>query len=388
MLPDNNLHKFLEDDEDWDDEEKIIQGGHKLMSGPGIVTVDMKLFKEEIGEYDKKHHDTSDLRSMGTRTKLVQSWYNALSPSVLKELRQVADKWNQEGPHSDAKDRYHSQHQKKIMEDFIKMAGRTIGLHVVILAAHDRGEGKMPGMTIWESCLRKAKKTFTLALKENKKCAGESQDQLTDLLNEAEYGGDPKDKSDEDDEKGPDLMVQVNDEGYPCLLTGFESLILKNQQKVVQKVFQKAYVVISNNPHTAVSWNHITQDLDHYLNMNYIPQNVVIKDPSHLQKEAISMLFSLWKYCANHNKPIVRGYKSKSRKSQKYIKVSVNEDEVLKKTPKANLSSDEEEDLAIHASHTPSLPEIPYRWGHCQLSSVPLYPAIIPSSLGHSSKTF
>jgi hypothetical protein len=124
--------RFLEDDEDREDEEKIIQGGPKVTSGPGIVTVDMvkdrqddkpldaaafksefspfdvaqKLFKEEIGEYDKKHRDTSDLRSMGTRTKLVRSWYNALSPSVLEELRVVADKWNLEGPHSDAKDRY------------------------------------------------------------------------------------------------------------------------------------------------------------------------------------------------------------------------------------------------------------------------------------------
>jgi hypothetical protein len=34
------------------------------------------------------------------------------------------------------------------MEDFIKMAGRTMGLHIVILAAHDRGEGKMPGTTM------------------------------------------------------------------------------------------------------------------------------------------------------------------------------------------------------------------------------------------------
>ncbi|KAG1858083.1 hypothetical protein F4604DRAFT_1931115 [Suillus subluteus] len=210
MLPNNNLRKairtyylrFLEDDEDQDLEEKITQGGHKLMSGPGIVTVDMvkdrkddkpldaaafktefspfdvaqKLFKEEIGEYDKKHRNTSDLRSMGTRTKLVWSWYNALSPAVLEELRLVAEKWNQEGPHSDAKDRYHSQHQNKIMEDFIKMAGRTMGLHIVILAAHDRGEGKMPGTTIWESCPRKVKKTFTLASNDNKKWAGDSQD--------------------------------------------------------------------------------------------------------------------------------------------------------------------------------------------------------------------
>ncbi|KAG1803232.1 uncharacterized protein BJ212DRAFT_1304633 [Suillus subaureus] len=107
MLPGNNIQKaihtyylhFLEDDEDCDLEQKIIEGAHKLTSGAGIITVDMvkdcqddkpldaaafktefltfdvtqKLFKEEIGEYDKKHHDISDLRSMGTRTKLAQS---------------------------------------------------------------------------------------------------------------------------------------------------------------------------------------------------------------------------------------------------------------------------------------------------------------------------
>lgn len=39
----------------------------------------------------------------------------------------------------------------------------------------------------------------------------------------------------------PDLTVHVDDEGHPCLPTGFESLMLKNQQKVVRKVFQKAY---------------------------------------------------------------------------------------------------------------------------------------------------
>ncbi|KAG1849745.1 hypothetical protein F4604DRAFT_1934773 [Suillus subluteus] len=346
MLPDNNLRKaictyylrFLEDDEDHNLEEKIIQGGHKLMSGPDIVTVDMvkdhkddkpldaaafrtefspfdvaqKLFKEEIGEYDKKHHNTSDLRSMGTRTKLVRSWYNALSPAVLEELRLVAEKWNQEGPHSDAKDS-------------------------------------------WESCPRKVKKTFTLASKDNKKWAGDSQDRLADWLNEAKYAAiDPEDESDEDDEKVPDLTVHVDDEGYPCLPTGFESLILKNQQKVVRKVFQKVYAVISNNPRAAVPWGHITQDPDHYLDMDCISQNVVIKNPSHLQKEAISMIFSLWKYHANHNEPVVQfvGYKEGDFYDSLAKK---GDDEVLKKAPQANLSSDEEEDLAIHASHTPSL---------------------------------
>ncbi|KAG1767505.1 hypothetical protein EDD22DRAFT_844465 [Suillus occidentalis] len=183
---------------------------------------------------------------------------------------------------------------------------------------------------------------------------------------------DHEDGSDEDDEKGPDLMVQVNDEGYPCLSTGFESLILKNQQKVVWQVFQKSYALITNHPQAAVPWGHITQDPDHYLDMDCIPRNVVIKDPSHLQKEAISMIYSLWKSRANHNKPIVQfvGYKEgdfydslakradvsqKSRKSRNFVEVTSDEDQVLKKAAQADLSSDKEEDLAMHHNYTPSL---------------------------------
>ncbi|KAG1819827.1 uncharacterized protein BJ212DRAFT_1298234 [Suillus subaureus] len=196
--------------------------------------------------------------------------------------------------------------------------------------------------------------------------AGESQDHLADWLTKAEYtaGIDPEDQSDKEDENLPDLTVHVDNEGYPCLSTGFKSLMLKNQQKVVQKVFQKAYVVISSNPQAAVPWGHITQDLDHYLDMDCIPRNVVIKDPSHLQKDTISTIFLLWKLCANCNEPILRfiGYKEgdfydslakkgdvsqKSRKNQKYVEVSDDEDKVLKKVPLANLSSDEEKDLAI-----------------------------------------
>jgi hypothetical protein len=130
--------------------------------------------------------------------------------------------------------------------------------------------------------------------------------------------------------------------------------------------------VISNNPRAAVPWGHITQDPDHYLDMDCIPRDVVIKDPSHLQKDAISTIFLLWKFRANRNEPILRfvGYKEgdfydslakkgdvsqKPRKNRKYVELSDDEDEVLKKVPQANLSSDEEEDLAIGPSHTLSL---------------------------------
>jgi hypothetical protein len=42
----------------------------------------------------------------------------------------------------------------------------------------------------WESSPEKAKKSFTLASKENKKWAGDSQDHLADWLHDAKYGND------------------------------------------------------------------------------------------------------------------------------------------------------------------------------------------------------
>jgi hypothetical protein len=123
---------FLEDEEDCKAEEEIIEGGHKDRSAPDAVTVEMvrerennkpedagkyktefsgfdvvqKLFKDEFGEYNKQHRDTSDLKSMGQRTRLARTWHQAMSPDVKKELERVASKWNREGPPGDTKDRY------------------------------------------------------------------------------------------------------------------------------------------------------------------------------------------------------------------------------------------------------------------------------------------
>ncbi|KAG1866101.1 hypothetical protein F4604DRAFT_1682844 [Suillus subluteus] len=144
MLPEKNIRKavhtyyldFPEDDKDRKVEGEIIEGGHKDRSAPDAVTVEMvrdrendkpedawkyktefsgfdvvqKLFKDEFGEYDKQHRDTSNLKSMGQRTKLAHMWHQAMSPEVKQELERVASKWNREGPPADTKDRYFFPH--------------------------------------------------------------------------------------------------------------------------------------------------------------------------------------------------------------------------------------------------------------------------------------
>ncbi|KAG1866801.1 hypothetical protein F4604DRAFT_1927769 [Suillus subluteus] len=362
MLPEKNIRKavctyyldFLEDDEDRKVEEEIIEGGHKDRSAPDAVTVEMvrdwendkpedagkyktefsgfdvvqKLFKDKFGEYDKQCRNTSDLKSMGQRTKLARTWHQAMSPEVKQELERVASKWNREGPPADTKDRYCSCNQKKVMEDFIDMVRRTMGLHVVMLAAYDRGEGRTPGTTIWETAPQKAKKSFSQSSKDNKKWAGQAQDRLANWLLEGEYVDEvDSDEADDDEDNLLDLTVDVDDEGYPCLPKGFGSLKLKHRQKVVHSIFQKAYTVITNNPQAPVPWGEVSE----------------ILDPSHMQKDTITAIYSHWKDRTSHDTPLVRfvGYRQADFYDSHTKKG--DEEQRLKKVDDGKSSSDEDE---------------------------------------------
>jgi hypothetical protein len=67
--------------------------------------VALKIFKEEIAEYDKANRDTLDRRTMGERTKLARKWYNDLPDDTRDELKRVASKWNKDGAPQIVKDR-------------------------------------------------------------------------------------------------------------------------------------------------------------------------------------------------------------------------------------------------------------------------------------------
>ncbi|KAG1751557.1 uncharacterized protein EDB91DRAFT_1243808 [Suillus paluster] len=155
------------------------------------------------------------------------------------------------------------------------------------------------------------------ASKDNKKWVGHAQDCLANWLLEGEYAdGEDSDGEDDNEDNLPDLTVEVDDDGYPCLLTGFRSLKLKHRQKVVRSVFQKAYAVITSNSWAPVPWGEVTDNPNHYLDLECISENVIIKDPSHLQKDTITMLYSHW---IDH----------------------INEEEHLKKVDDGKSSSDE-----------------------------------------------
>ncbi|KAG1896099.1 uncharacterized protein F5891DRAFT_1193542 [Suillus fuscotomentosus] len=223
----------------------------------------------------------------------------------------------------------------------------------------------------WETSPQKAKKPFTQATKDNRKWAEHAQDRLANWLLKGEYAdGEVSDGEDDDENNLPDLTVEVNDDGYPCLPTGFVCLKLKHRQQLVRAVFQKAYAVITNNPRALVPWGEMSTDPTHYLDSGCIPENVVIRDPSHLQKDTITAIYSHWKDRASHDMPIVRfvGYrqadfydartkkgaaKGKSRAKPAYVEVSSDEEGLLNKVTNGKSSSDED-DVEVE---TPTIPE-------------------------------
>lgn len=117
-------------------------------------------------------------------------------------------------------------------------------------------------------------------------------------------------------------------------------------------------------------WGEMSTDPTHYLDSGCIPENVVIRDPSHLQKDTITAIYSHWKDRASHDMPIVRfvGYrqadfydartkkgaaKGKSRAKPAYVEVSSDEEGLLNKVTNGKSSSDED-DVEVE---TPTIPE-------------------------------
>ncbi|KAG2739971.1 hypothetical protein P692DRAFT_20754210, partial [Suillus brevipes Sb2] len=205
----------------------------------------------------------------------------------------------------------------------------------------------------WETAPQKANKSFSQSSKDNKKWAGQAQDRFANWLLEGEY-------EDDDEDNLPDLTVEVDDEGYPCLPKGFGSLKLKYRQKVVRSIFQKSYAVITNNPRAPVPWGEVSESPAHYLDLECVPENTVVKDPSHMQKDTITAIYSHWKERARRDEPIVRfvGYRQadfydshgkkggaagKSRKKPDYVDVTSDEEQRLKKVDDGKSSSDEDE---------------------------------------------
>ena len=129
--------------------------------------------------------------------------------------------------------------------------------------------------------------------------------------------------------------------------------------------------LVTNNPRASVPWGQITENPEDYLDMSCIPSNVIIKDPSHLQKEAINLLYSHWRYLANRKKRIVAfvGYKpgdfydtlskkdkagSKSYKTAPgWVDVSSEEEEGLNPVDVSS-NSDEETHVATVNSKCPA----------------------------------
>jgi hypothetical protein len=127
-------------------------------------------------------------------------------------------------------------------------------------------------------------------------------------------------------------------------------------------IYRISPAVITNNPQAPVPWGEVSESPAHYLDLECVPENTVVKDPSHMQKDTITAIYSHWKERARHDEPIVCfvGYRQadfydshgkkggaagKSRKKPDYVDVTSDEEQRLKKVDDGKSSSDEDEGI-------------------------------------------
>ena len=56
-----------------------------------------KLFKEDMDAFDREKRDTTDPKTIGQRTKIVQEWWGSLFKDKKGQAAQASDKWNKLG---------------------------------------------------------------------------------------------------------------------------------------------------------------------------------------------------------------------------------------------------------------------------------------------------
>ncbi|KAG1731149.1 hypothetical protein EDB19DRAFT_1831806 [Suillus lakei] len=93
-----------------------------------------------------------------------------------------------------------------------------------------------------------------------------------------------------------------------------------------------------------VPWGEVSEEPGHYLDLKCIPKNIVIKDPSHLQKDTITTIYSHWTDCASHGSPIISFVRYRQADFYDAPSKKQDEEDHLKKIDDGKSSLDEDED--------------------------------------------
>ncbi|KAI6030162.1 hypothetical protein EDC04DRAFT_2898559 [Pisolithus marmoratus] len=276
-------------------------------------TAVQRIFKEEMDAYDRKRRDTKDPKTIGQRNRIIQQWWESVSDERKAEAGRAAEKWNRLGAPKETHDLYRRKNLPNMARDLIKTVHRTMGSHVVMVIAHEAGEGQIK-IAVFETAPGDGKKAFTQSSKSSKDWVLNGESSLTNYLLTAPV--------EEGSAEKHEVEISLDEDGNPEMPT-WSGQKLKVQQNLARAVFQAAYggldchvhasdlievwgiAKFMKKPKARVPWGLLIESPMEYLDSQSIPEGFMMKDPSKWTKADLGLLCDHWPTLEAEEKVIV-----------------------------------------------------------------------------------
>ncbi|KAG1726473.1 hypothetical protein EDB19DRAFT_1914608 [Suillus lakei] len=259
--------------------------------------VAQKLFKVEMDDYDKEEQSKLGVkRSIKFRMGHARDWFNDMSRAERKEVEDAKDKWNKEGAPAESQAMYRKRNLKKVLDDFTEQIRRTMGCRIVMLVSHKKKSDQTLSVAVHESKPLNSNKPFTQSSRGCKEWTSDGFEKFAEWSKLEFYPEDEEDKSDEEDEdndtkeKLPELVL--DNKGY-AKLPSRAGIHTRGQQELVRRIFHASYKVFTKSS-KPVPWREVIANLSLYLDLDCLPEDFLLRDPSHLRASDITKLWDHW----------------------------------------------------------------------------------------------
>ncbi|KAG1827501.1 uncharacterized protein BJ212DRAFT_1294756 [Suillus subaureus] len=199
-----------------------------------------------------------------------------MTPAQQKEVEDAKEKWNREGAPVDSQAMYRKWNLKRVLEEFTEQSQEKFQSDVECCYYIDAME--------WSS---------------------EGFDKFAEWSKLQFYPDDTDEESDEDkddDTKAilPELVLDKK--GYPKL-PSHAGINTKGQQELVRQIFHASYTFVGLTVGRAevftksakpVPWHEVVTNQRLYLDLDCLPKDFLLRDPSHLRASDINNLWAHW----------------------------------------------------------------------------------------------
>ncbi|KAG0693962.1 hypothetical protein DFH29DRAFT_1006752 [Suillus ampliporus] len=259
--------------------------------------VAQKLFKVEMDDYDKEEQSKLGVKhSIKYRTGHARDWFNDMSPAQRKEVEDAKAKWNNEGAPAESQAMYRKRNLKRVLDDFTQQIRHTMGCQIVMLVSHKKKSDQTLSVAVHESKPLNSKKPFTQSSRGCKEWTSDGFEKFAEwskLEFYPEDDEDDEDESDEDNDMKEKLPELVLDKRGFAKLPSHAGINTKGQQELVRRIFHASYKVFTKSA-KPVPWREVVANPSLYLDLDCLPKDFLLRDPSHLRASDVTKLWDHW----------------------------------------------------------------------------------------------